>query len=526
MDMPAKKSPANQSKVPGIYLYDWSTVAGHRGKTWQVRVLDEKKQRLKGKSPMKSARFMEREKAEEWGKDTQAKLRVGQEQSGRVEVSTLLEEYLAGINKSGGSERNKEAVGYVLRRCFKESEVSNLCDPRAKARVQSWLDDLRSGIRRLNLQAAAPLSASTRRSHGFRVIAFGQWAEEMEYVTKNPFRRLRLPSMSEVPRRKIFSLDECRALARPAVRNTELGGYFLALLYGGLRRLEAAWLRREHFLTHNGVLLVNVPDDTDVEEARAIAAYRTARGSTSRRLARKRVKNNRSRMARLEPELAYILRPLLAGDPKGYVFPRSVRMMGDGNWTPRLHELCVLAGFAPGNRVPHCLRHTNACLLDSIGIGAATVRDHLGHRDAEMTAHYTHEIGVFRLVTAGWQGHIRLLGDEEGSPFYCTDKPVGNERATEPAKQAPAAPVAPVAEGCDDSAPIVITEDDNTAKIGFANPSQSQRSTAGSVASSRCESPYAPVMSYEYTRRNHTECLVQGDVMTFRWSALPLASAR
>jgi hypothetical protein len=45
--------------------------------------------------------------------------------------------------------------------------------------------------------------------------------------------------------------------------------------------------------------------------------------------------------------------------------------------------------------------------------------------------------------------------------------------------------------------------------------------TAGGLDSTSSNVVIPSGMSYEFTRRNHTECLVQGDVMTFRIASLP-----
>lgn len=514
-----RTAPKNLSKTPGIYLYDWTTIPGHVGKPWQARVLDERKRRAHGGTPMKSKRFDTQKQAETWAKDEQAKMRTGVSTSGRVNAQALLDEYLAGINASKSTQRHKNMTAYVLKSFLADSGVTDLADPRTLTRAQTWIDALVDGRRRLDSTTAAPISVATKIAHGGRVQSFGVWAEEMEYVQKNPFRKLRLPRAKDAHRREVFTVRECRALVRKDVRESSAFGlYFATLLYGGFRRLEAAWLRREHVVLDKEVILVERPDSVDAEEAALINhQHRKVMGKDLRKPIVKELKNNKPRFARLEPELAYLLRPLLAGDPKGYVFPRSLRTTTDDYWTEHLDALCRAAAVERKGRVPHCLRHTNACLLDAIGIGAATLRDHLGHASSSMTDNYTHDIRVMRMHVAGWNGHIRLLTDEPGSP-HCTPLhpgPVSTGRATEGGEQGSKGAGG---EGGAASELVVITDEpdqhkDNVAVLASPAPGR-VRDPADSLRD--------PAFSYEYTRKNHTECLVVGDVMTFRWASLPL----
>lgn len=527
---PARKTPRNISKTPGIYLLDWSTIPGHKGKRWQVRVLDEKAKRLHGGAPMVSERFNDRKEAEDWGKDMQAKLRVGQANSGRVSASTVRDEYMAQIKAGQTSYAHKTAVCATLRRWLDETHLTDLSDDKhVVRRSQAWLNDLSASKESLSGKKPERLAPGTRRQYRVHLVSFGVWLEAMEYTARNPFAKITRIPESDDEVREPFTPEECARLASPAALAVEGGEFVRWLVYTGMRLQEATWTRRDHIdLTadlERGIYLMR-EDQPDREEAAIINARRVKLngGKPVKQPVRKTLKTG-PRPVRLEDELRPWLTATMATGSTGFLFPRAYRTRASGDWTKVLEAVCKAVGVTRGDRTMHCLRHSNVCMLDAAGLGAGSLKKHIGHSTAEMHERYAHHIDRMAGTCRKWDRSIRLqtilLPPQLHSATVC------NGCATPATVQGRSSPREDEPESDVETSEVVVLLDDNAETTGPTGATKDHAvcdSTATIISGATLGATV--VLSYDYARKTHTECVTQGDVMTFRWASLPLAPKR
>jgi integrase len=294
---------------------------------------------------------------------------------------------------------------------------------------------------------AAPGTANRETSAALRVLS---WSVRNDFIEVSPIPNGRIERLPENPRQTYFTPKEFQALAaafdnpqawerdRAKVRKlgpvlqrpgrTAEGGRFLPRRFGGGPRPESK-ASHEHRM--------RLRSSMDVFKALLLTGSRLGEivGLTwqdvdleAGRLHIFQPKVKRAKVLALSPELRELLESQVRGIGAAPVFTRP----SGGPWEPAFLQRAFkmakkLAGIRPELRI-HDLRHSTASWLTIAGTSERMVRDVLGHKDARMTARYSH------LEPQHLQEALDVLGRLSGGGKV----PQGNPRATLGRKKRPA----------------------------------------------------------------------------------------
>lgn len=367
------------------------------GKRYLCRVWDSVAKRYQNK------RFAKVAAAKAWAKTTRSDFETRQSSAGKLPLASVVPSFIAHMKAEGRSASHIGDVERLLEGLSKGPRPVDLRSDSAEAIVTQYLAGLTDGRPR---KTAAPRKLSPRTYNKLTgyFIALGNWLEERRKVPRNPFALL--------PRKKqgktlqpFFTPTEARAMVSDHALAQPHGLLVALSIYTGLRIREALWLRWDHIDWGNSLIHVRLPDAVDRAEAKACKISTDPEVDDKRW---KQVKRDKERTARLEPELAAILKPL--AQLSGYVFPSKVReTIRHGQTVGRaLARHCKRTGVELKDRHWHSLRHSCAAMLRAAGVGPDRIMDALGHESPGLWKRYSEGAKRIELECRGWDGHIRL----------------------------------------------------------------------------------------------------------------------
>ena len=177
-----------------------------------------------------------------------------------------------------------------------------------------------------------------------------------------------------------FTIDELR---KGLATNHDYRIRWAIYTFLGLRAKEATELRWDDF--RNGHVLIR-------------KAKRSKRGSSQRIVA-------------MQPELEPFLEEhRKKHDYEGYLFPDTV--CRSDSLAKHLDHFLKVAGIPRAGRTTHSLRHGYAGLMTATGESTALVQAYMGHKQSDMTRHYSQWAAFYRQEVNDWpRGKIELMAD-------------------------------------------------------------------------------------------------------------------
>lgn len=280
-----------------------------------------------------------------------------------MDVSKAIERYLRHHRAEGSTAKTLQwhitSLGQYA--AFIGEEVGGVEDLAA--------DNLRAFITHLQDRGLAQSSVATRTRS---VKAWGKWLVLEEYVTRDPFARVKQPRVDDTPKPTFTPEEVDRLLAACRSEKTRTGLRDIALLVlvfsTGLRASEVVGLRVEDIDWDKGVITVQ------------------------------RGKGGKLRVVPLGRKVERVLQKYLDSPkrkPKPGVGTLFVTYYGEAFTYDALYQAVKARGVIAGVEVnPHKFRHSCAIQYLRNGGRLETLRAMLGHTSLRMTLHYARIAGV------------------------------------------------------------------------------------------------------------------------------------
>ncbi len=273
-----------------------------------------------------------------------------------MDVMRAIERYMRHQRAEGSTAKTLSwhKVSLAQFAAFVGEEVAHVDDLSA--------DDLRAFITHLQDRGLAQASVATKARS---VKAWGKWLALEEYVSRDPFARVRQPRVDDVPK-PTFTPEEvdrllaaCRGKSRTGARDLAI---LLLLFSTGLRASEVAGLRVEDIDWDKGVIVVQRGKGGKL---RVVPLGRKVERVLTRYLD--------SPQRRTRPGVSHLFVSYV-GAPLTY---------------DALYQAVKVRGETAGVEVnPHKFRHSCAIQYLRNGGRVETLRTMLGHTSLRMTLHY------------------------------------------------------------------------------------------------------------------------------------------
>lgn len=300
-----------------------------------------------------------------------------------VPIALAITTHLARLTTRGVGVEHHDDSKRTCEGFQKATGIDDLLDPQCAVQAEKWISGLK-------------LSDSSKKRHRANLRSLGATALRWwpELMTRNPFAALEAgPVPLVVP--EIFTVVECMLLVSERALAHQWGRCGAMLLYTGMRLQEgvhAHWSRID--LSENQRLIYVVPP----------TAAERAEGA--------RVKRNRGRAVPIQPELGEILARTPEAERNGYLMPDTLRLRSRAEHRRQFLSWCKLAGVTVGDRHPHSLRHTRACMGLAAGENDLTLRLTLGHSNEAMSAWYAQSAMRMKAQVGHWNGKLILKVNE------------------------------------------------------------------------------------------------------------------
>jgi len=274
-----------------------------------------------------------------------------------VEVSTAIARYMRHHSAEGSTAKtlkwHEVSLGQFA--AFVSEETTNIADLTA--------DNLRAFITHLRDRKLAQSSVATKvRS----VKAWGKWLVAEEYVSRDPFARVKQPHVDDTPKPTFTPEEIDRLLLACRSETTRTGTRDFAMLVlmfsTGLRASEVVGIRVEDIDCDKGVIVVQ------------------------------RGKGGKLRIVPMGRKVEKVLQRYLDSPgrkPKPGVCSAFVTYYGEAFTYDTLYQAVKARGATAGVEVnPHKFRHSCAIQYLRNGGRIETLRTLLGHTSLTMTLHY------------------------------------------------------------------------------------------------------------------------------------------
>ncbi|MBA2305090.1 MAG: site-specific integrase [Acidobacteria bacterium] len=338
---------------------------------------------------------------DEWAKNKQARLTTGLDSaSANVDLAQVGHLYVSDRELRGRSGGHLQAIHRALK-VAADAGVSDLTDNRVADRVLRHLAALNA--QRPGQVTTPPVSARTRNSHIAILRAIGRFAMRRQLLVRNPFDHLeRFIEASE--HRRVYTIAELRRLVSddarfPARRRAE-AETLIAAHPGDVETAAKAGGWTPQQLTH--CLKAKSGDEEVWWRFIVLCAYTGLRSETVRalrwsmidweasrlRIPGEVVKNKTAVRARIQPELASILREWYEQRSTETVLPLDQAQLTSDRANELTKAYLLRHGVIPNGRSVHCFRHTTAALLTATGTSTHLTMDLLGHTSTTTSKHY------------------------------------------------------------------------------------------------------------------------------------------
>lgn len=324
-----------------------------------------------------------------WAQRQRASFALGLDSTAEANTAAIAGEYVAGLNDQRRNATHVADVSRVL-----DSFAAAAPDLRSKDLPQRF-DRWRRGLKameyslsgRLRRREKFELAPRTINRHLGHVQALIKYAVERNYIPRNPLGRVRGVPVDDLSK-PVFTIAELRAFVALEWFDDPAWMWAVIMAFTGMRSDEARHVRWQ-----------------DVDHDAKLVHVRMAAGA--------KVKRNKERAAPLQADLAALLARHPAKADLGHIIPAEFRGLDNVCRTTRLTRALKAAGIERGARTPHSFRHTYAALMVATREDVFSVCRALGHRDLEMTAHYSREVSAYRpnVEREGWKPGELRLGD-------------------------------------------------------------------------------------------------------------------
>ena len=303
-----------------------------------------------------------------------------------VMLDDVLKRRTAQLVEKGRCDEYRRDIERTAEGFKKSSKINDLLDPQCANKAEEWVSGL-------------TLSPSSKKRHRANLKSLGiaacRWWPDL--MTRNPFAALDAGAV-ELVAPEIFTVAECKLLVTDKALAHAWGTIGAVLLYTGARLMEAVHLHWSRIDLSDHVRLIYVVPPTIAERAEGA-----------------RVKRNRGRAIPIQPELLEILARTPEAERVGYLLPDALRLRSRAEHRRQFHKWCILAGVTVGDRHPHSLRHTRACLGLAAGENDLTLRLTLGHTNEAMSAWYAQSAMRMKAQVGHWNGKLTLRGNTDAN---------------------------------------------------------------------------------------------------------------
>ncbi len=367
----------------GIVVRDlWKETGTKAGKRFLFRAWDPEGQTYASK------RFLEKRDGSIWAKSKGARLRTGDDVTGKLLTLSVLTEFLADLRRRRRVERHCLDVERIIKSAIKAG-LTDLRSSRLLAQAREWLRTLESSH---PLYDARPLSPASRNRYLTVLRALVRFAVKNDRLPKDPLAALEREK-SDRPLKAMFNLSELRSLVLRHDDPYHLR--FCLMLYTGCRIGEAMHIKWE-----------NIDWDAKRIAIRLDGAYS--------------LKQRKERVVPLLYELSLILAPIRKD--KGWVIEDDDQRNRAVTYGWHFDRFLARAGMDPGDRTPHSTRHTWISLMLAVGENAPLVKAYAGHESLSTTEGYGLSQERFREAVRGWpRGEFELM---TGASFSWSPKSV------------------------------------------------------------------------------------------------------
>lgn len=296
-----------------------------------------------------------------------------------VMLDDVLKRRTAQLIEKGRCEEYRRDIERTAEGFKASSGIDDLLNPQCAIEAEKWVSGL-------------TLSPSSKKRHRANLKSLGiaacRWWPDL--MTRNPFAALDAGAVDLVAP-EIFTVAECKLLVSEKALAHLWGTIGAVLLYTGARLMEGVHLHWSRIDLSDHVRLIYVVPPTTAERAEGA-----------------RVKRNRGRAIPIQPELIEILARTPEAERVGYLLPDSLRRRHRAEHRRQFLSWCKLAGVTVGDRHPHSLRHTRACLGLAAGENDLTLRLTLGHTNEAMSAWYAQSAMRMKAQVGHWNGKLKL----------------------------------------------------------------------------------------------------------------------
>ena len=355
---------------------------------------------------LKSKSFATVKAGMDWASGQRAGMKARTVVDGKVLWTTAVDDYLAGLSKSGRRERYIDSVKQITT-AVSAWKPGDITKPAFREIVGDELDKLKTaeGSR----QPGLPASAGTKLRYLAVIRAVVHAAAAKHYIPFDPIGGLKGPKQRKEIMQTL-TLDEARACVSPAMESDPYFLRFALLLYLGLReRSEGLWLRWEDYDTGRQIM--------QVREREGVNELKTG-----------------EREVPVPAELATILKRT----PRrgGFILPASIRTREDGEpigdsvdymrFKAYLRkamlpvEPTAKQTFAVEKRVAvitrHSIRHLYARVMSATGVVDSTLKTRLGHTAISTTMIYAEGSDSYEALVETWpKGQWMLRSEAESA---------------------------------------------------------------------------------------------------------------
>ena len=341
---------------------------------------------------MKSRSFATVKAGMDWASGQRASMKARTVAEGRVMWHSAVDDYIAGLRKSGRRERYIASVVQIT------STVSawvpgDLTKPAFREIVRDGLDQLKTAAG--SRQPGQPVSAGTKLCYLATIRAVVHAAVVQHHLPFDPVAGVKAPRTRKTIMQTL-TMDEARSCVAPAMKSDPYFLRFALLLYLGLReRSEGLQLRWEDYDTDRQIM--------QVRERDGINQLKTG-----------------EREIPVPRELTEILDETPRRGP--YLVCDEIRLGGNGDLVADRTDYTRFKAYLRRALLPldptekqsftvnarvdqisrHSLRHLHARIMAATGVSLASLKSRLGHTAISTTMIYAEGADSYEALVEKW----------------------------------------------------------------------------------------------------------------------------